>query len=103
MANNPLEQLKAEVARTKVPARKPPSLADAPGNVNKSEHIPDAGAQPRKRQSTAQERVQKNLSILKSDAARMTRIAKHDKISQAQLITLALDAYEAQKAGRSSS
>lgn len=39
-------------------------------------------------------RVQKNLSILESDAARLTALAKRDGISQAQLLSAALDAYE---------
>jgi len=96
MSDNPLAELKKEVKRVRKARRaKPPSLAAAPGNVNKAEVIPDAGAVPGKRVSTAAERVQKNLSILKQDAARMSRLAKRDKISQARLITLALDAYEA--------
>lgn len=40
-------------------------------------------------------RVQKNLSILESDAERLVALAKRDGLSQARLLSLALDAYEA--------
>ena len=39
-------------------------------------------------------RVQKNLSLLESDAERLKALAKRDGISQAQLLSAALDAYE---------
>ncbi|MCD8571200.1 MAG: hypothetical protein LRY76_06725 [Alphaproteobacteria bacterium] len=39
-------------------------------------------------------RVQKNLSILESDAERLKALAKRDGISQAQLLSAALDSYE---------
>lgn len=39
-------------------------------------------------------RVQKNLSILASDAKRLFVLAKRDKLSQARLLSAALDAYE---------
>lgn len=39
-------------------------------------------------------RVQKNLSILESDAERLAALAKRDGISQARLLSAALDAYE---------
>lgn len=39
-------------------------------------------------------RVQKNLSILESDAERLTALAKRDGLSQARLLSAALDAYE---------
>lgn len=39
-------------------------------------------------------RVQKNLSILESDAERLKVLAQRDGISQAQLLSAALDAYE---------
>lgn len=39
-------------------------------------------------------RVQKNLSILESDAARLLALAKRDGLSQARLLSAALDAYE---------
>lgn len=42
-------------------------------------------------------RVQKNLSILESDAARLTALAKRDGLSQARLLSAALDAYEDRK------
>ncbi len=40
-------------------------------------------------------RVQKNLSILERDAERLSRFSKRDGLSQARLLSLALDAYEA--------
>ncbi|CFX24228.1 conserved protein of unknown function [Candidatus Filomicrobium marinum] len=39
-------------------------------------------------------RVQKNLSILEQDAERLKALAKRDGISQAQLLSAALDVYE---------
>ncbi len=39
-------------------------------------------------------RVQKNLSILESDAERLSNLAKRDGLSQARLRSAALDAYE---------
>lgn len=39
-------------------------------------------------------RVQKNLSILEHDAARLKALAERDGISQARLLSAALDAYE---------
>lgn len=42
-------------------------------------------------------RVQKNLSILESDAERLLAFAKRDGISQARLLSAALDAYEASR------
>lgn len=52
----------------------------------------------RKRNTKArQDRVQKNLSILASDADRLVRLASEDGISQAVLIGLALDAYERER------
>ncbi len=38
--------------------------------------------------------VQKNLSILESDAERLSNLAKRDGLSQARLLSAALDAYE---------
>lgn len=40
-------------------------------------------------------RVQKNLSLLERDAERLTTLAKRDGLSQARLLSAALDAYEA--------
>lgn len=40
-------------------------------------------------------RVQKNLSILEGDAARLKALAERDGLSQARLLSAALDAYEA--------
>lgn len=39
-------------------------------------------------------RVQKNLSILERDAERLMALAKRDGLSQARLLSAALDAYE---------
>jgi hypothetical protein len=44
-------------------------------------------------------RVQKNLSLLERDAERLAALAKRDGISQARLLSAALDAYEATKFG----
>lgn len=49
--------------------------------------------QPRPAPETGK-RVQKNLSILEGDAARLTALAKRDGISQARVLSAALDAYE---------
>lgn len=46
-------------------------------------------------------RVQKNLSILDRDAARLTALAKRDGLSQARLLSAALDAYEARQSSSS--
>lgn len=40
-------------------------------------------------------RAQKNLSLARSDIARLSRLAERDRLSQAKLIAKALDAYEA--------
>ena len=46
-------------------------------------------------------RVQKNLSILERDAERLAKLAKRDGLSQARLLSAALDAYEDEgRAGR---
>lgn len=39
-------------------------------------------------------RVQKNLSILERDAERLSALAKREGVSQARLLSAALDAYE---------
>lgn len=44
-------------------------------------------------------RVQKNLSILESDAERISALAKRDGLSQARLLSVALDAYECATSG----
>lgn len=44
--------------------------------------------------SEAGKRVQKNLSILERDAERLSALAKRDGLSQARLLSAALDAYE---------
>ena len=49
------------------------------------------------RDTAGEKRVQKNLSILDSDAARLMALAKRDGLSQARLLSAALDAYECMK------
>lgn len=44
-------------------------------------------------------RVQKNLSILERDAERLATLAKRDGLSQARLLSAALDAYETSDPG----
>lgn len=39
-------------------------------------------------------RVQKNLTILQIDAERLSALAERDRLSQARLLSAALDAYE---------
>lgn len=55
---------------------------------------PKAEGRPLKPQPPTGKRVQKNLSILERDAERLKALAKRDGISQAQLLSAALDAYE---------
>lgn len=56
---------------------------------------PEAKPEPVPRRDTASEkRVQKNLSILECDAERLAALAKRDGLSQARLLSAALDAYE---------
>jgi len=43
---------------------------------------------------TGGKRVQKNLTIHEDDAKRLAALAKREKVSQARLLGLALDAYE---------
>lgn len=66
-----------EHLRLEPPAQKPDAPTPAPA--------PETG-----------KRVQKNLSILERDAERLTALAKRDGLSQARLLSAALDAYEAQ-------
>ena len=47
-------------------------------------------------------RVQKNLSILESDADHLADLAKRDGLSQARLLSEALDAYEGQATKKTS-
>ncbi len=56
---------------------------------------PQAPARQPTRVPATGKRVQKNLSILESDAERLKALAKRDGISQAQLLSAALDAFEA--------
>ena len=45
-------------------------------------------------------RVQKNLSILESDAERLVTLAQRDGLSQARLLSAALDAYDSTRGCR---
>jgi hypothetical protein len=45
-------------------------------------------------ESASGKRVQKNLSILESDAERLRALAQREGVSQARLLSAALDAYE---------
>ncbi len=53
-------------------------------------------AKPKKSLPSApkEKRVQKNLSLSQSDAERLKALAKREGLSQAALISAALDAYE---------
>ncbi|MEM9030491.1 MAG: hypothetical protein AAGC70_19195 [Pseudomonadota bacterium] len=51
-------------------------------------------ALPKPARRTKSKRVQKNLTIDERDAHRLKRLAATAKISQAKLLTRALDAYE---------
>lgn len=78
-------QVKAMTRFTKLDAiRKHLRLEAAPEPPPASKPAPDTG-----------KRVQKNLSILECDAERLTALAKRDGLSQARLLSAALDAYEA--------
>jgi hypothetical protein len=44
-------------------------------------------------------RVQKNLSILECDAERLRALAERDGLSQARILSAAMDAYERMHAG----
>jgi hypothetical protein len=59
-----------------------------PPKLSRENHKPSPAPETGKR-------VQKNLSILERDAERLTALAKRDGLSQARLLSAALDAYEA--------
>lgn len=61
---------------------------------NKIEQIRRHLRQVPKHEPINGKRVQKNLSILESDAARLLALAKRDGVSQARLLSAAIDAYE---------
>lgn len=70
---------------TKIDAiRKHLRLKAAPGPLPAARPAPAEAGKP----------VQKNLSILERDAERLSALAKRDGISQARLLSAALDAYE---------
>lgn len=50
-------------------------------------------------ESATGKRVQKNLSILEGDAERLRALAQRDGVSQARILSAALDAYERMQAG----
>jgi hypothetical protein len=80
-------QVKAMTRFTKLDAiRKHLRLEATPEPLPAANPAPDTG-----------KRVQKNLSILQRDAERLTALAKRDGLSQARLLSAALDAYEAEK------
>jgi len=43
---------------------------------------------------TGEKRVQKNLSVLKTDARRLEALAAREQLTQARVLSLALDAFE---------
>lgn len=88
-----LADLKAELRRHN-PERKAPGLGAAPDNLRRAEVVPERSTLPPVEDTAP--RVQKNLRILKSDAERMVRLARQKKVSQTVLLSLALDALEAQ-------
>lgn len=64
--------------------------------VGRDEPAPGADKPVAVRAATQEggKRVQKNLSLLERDAERLTALAKRDGLSQARLLSAALDAYE---------
>lgn len=65
--------------------------------IRKHLRLPQAAhEQPRKAVPApdAGKRVQKNLSILERDAERLLSLARRDGLSQARLLSVALDAYD---------
>jgi len=46
------------------------------------------------RQMAGEKRVQKNLSVLKKDARRLEAMAAREQLSQARVLSMALDAFE---------
>lgn len=65
--------------------------------IRKHLRLPPATQEPARQAAPAPDagkRVQKNLSILERDAERLTALAKRDGLSQARLLSAALDAYE---------
>lgn len=61
---------------------------------------PETAAPARAASLEGGKRVQKNLSILEGDAERLATLAKRDGLSQARLLSAALDAYEEGKISR---
>lgn len=62
--------------------------------------IKPARAEAPVRSADTGKRVQKNLTILETDAARLKALADRNGVSQARLLSEALDAYECNKHGR---
>ncbi len=69
----------------------PPAPSEVKGVLQEPEVV-------RRRSVKREERVQKNLSILKRDADRFMRLSRRDGLSQAALLAAALDAYEKSRA-----
>jgi len=46
------------------------------------------------RQMAGERRIQKNLSVLKTDARRLEALAAREQLSQARILSMALDAFE---------
>ncbi|MCC7253059.1 hypothetical protein [Hyphomicrobium sp.] len=63
------------------------------------EPAPEASPAPKPAPADVGKRVQKNLSILERDAERLSALAKRDGLSQARLLSAALDAYEISNPG----
>ena len=66
--------------------------------IRKHLRLPQAVQEPPRKAAPASDpgkRVQKNLSILERDAERLAALAKRDGLSQARVLSAALDAYEA--------
>jgi len=65
--------------------------------IRKHLRLGKAGAEKPLLAPDSGKRVQKNLSILEGDAARLRALAERDGLSQARLLSAALDAYEASR------
>ncbi len=77
----------AAMERLKARFQSPPKPSETHGILRER----DIG---QRRAGAGEDRVQKNLRLLRHDAERMVRMAREDGISQTKLMSLALDAYE---------
>lgn len=64
----------------------PPSTAVKILNLRFAAHTP--------RQVAGERRIQKNLSVLRTDARRLEALAAREQLTQARILSLALDAFE---------